>query len=32
MSAQDLYLVLVVTAFASFGVVLFAVSTWLRMK
>jgi hypothetical protein len=32
MSAQDLYLALVVAAFISFGVVLFGVSTWLRLK
>ena len=32
MSAQDLYLVLVIAAFAAFSVALFGVSMWLRMK
>jgi hypothetical protein len=31
MNAQDLYLAMVVAAFAAFGVTLFAVSTWLRL-
>jgi len=32
MSAQTLYLAMVVAAFAVFGLTLFGVSTWLRMK
>lgn len=32
MTAQNLYLAMVIAAFVSFAVVLFGVSTWLRMK
>jgi hypothetical protein len=32
MSGQDLYLVMVIAAFAIFGLALFGVSTWIRMK
>jgi hypothetical protein len=32
MSAQDLYLAMIAAAFTGFGVTLFAVSTWLRLK
>lgn len=32
MSGQDLYLGMVIVAFAVFGLALFGVSTWLRMK
>ena len=32
MIAQNLYLGMVVAAFTAFGVTLFAISTWLRLK
>ena len=32
MSGQDLYLAMVIAAFAIFGIALFGVSTWLNMK
>jgi len=32
MTAQDLYLALVISAFVIFGVSLFGVSTWLHLK
>ena len=32
MSGQDLYLFMVIAAFAAFGVALFGVSVWLQTK
>ena len=32
MSGSDLFLIMVIAAFAAFGVALFGVSTWLSLK